>query len=109
MRHVQPDMAQLGIVLVDHDDFPGRLNPEHRSVALVNVEIGDAAGPATLARGKWDFAREHFVIGLLHLLLRPGLQDRIAKVSDVESGLPGRALIGGVRMSRIVSDRTWTA
>src|SRR6516164_2735950 len=66
-------------------------------------EAGNARRQAARSRREADLAGQHFVVVLLHVLLYPRLQIRIAEIGDPIGGLPSGA-IGNERMCRIVDE-----
>src|SRR6185503_12430400 len=77
---VQPDAPDFGPTLVDHDDLVLLLEKEGRLDRGKDREARNADRPAQLARTEGHLSGQHFVIGLLHLLLGPRLKDRIAQI-----------------------------
>src|SRR5258708_19671761 len=89
MLNIHVDVTDLRAQLVDDQHFLRRLNEVDRLAASVDVQAWNACRPAAFARYVGDLAGEHVVVRLLHLLDRPGLQDRIGKIGDAISRLAG--------------------
>src|SRR5215510_5782691 len=82
MRHVQIDMADLRVELIDDTAPFGRLDETNTLAEVINIHAGYAGRPAPLASDERNFSGEHLFIGLSHLLVNPGLQNRIGEVRD---------------------------
>ena len=93
MRDVHIDVARLLIELVDHHDRIGGVNPVQRlPAARVHRKSRNPGRPAALARDVGDFALQHLVIRLLHLLLCPILKHRVGEIGDPVGRLASTAI-----------------
>src|SRR5580704_15531603 len=106
VRHVHTDMTHLLIVFRNDQHLVWRLKKIDRPIAFVDVDVGDAARPAALARRERNFSGQDLVIGLLHLFFGPGLENRIAQIGNPERELALGLSEGIVRMLLVGDDRT---
>src|SRR5215471_12229079 len=108
MGHVHVDAADLLIAWNDDPDLLERLQKVKGVRATLTHETGNAQRYAARSRSKPNLALQHFVIVLFHVLLHPGLQVRIAEISDPKRRLPADA-VGNEGMRRILGDGRQTA
>jgi len=103
MRHVHVDAPDLVIARKDQPDLLGCLDEIERRRSTVGHEAGNARRHAARGRREGDLAREHFVIVLLHVLLHPRVQVRIAEIGD-PIGRLGASAVVDERMRGIVGN-----
>src|SRR6266852_7278781 len=75
-------MPRLMVEFADERDLGGSLQEIQGLHARVDGEARNARRPTSLSRDEWNFPRQHFIVGLFHLLNDPGPQNRIAEVRD---------------------------
>src|SRR5579863_9483543 len=112
MRPVEKDSPDHMITLPDHPDF-GRCLDEVDRFERIEQLAWNAARPAARLRRERHLAlaAEQLLVGLLHLLLCPWLQDRILAVGDADRGLLADAVgfrIAEIGIGGIVADRPVT-
>ena len=103
MKHAsRPTLVIMGLALIaspaaaiDDRHFFFRLQEIERHHERVDDEARNAAGIASFAGPERDLPGYHVVIGFLHRLLGPGLQDRIVEIGHpvgrLDAGTPRRA------------------
>src|SRR5262249_19454910 len=88
MGHIQINVPVLMTELVRDYDQLRRLDEINRLHACIDGKAGHACWPAALSGNVGHFSRQHVVVGFLHLLDRPGLEDRVAEIRNPISRLP---------------------
>src|SRR5258706_8024406 len=110
MRHVQKDTAHFRPSRIHDRHFFLGLQKIKRHDERVDDKAGDAAGITSFARAEGDVSGKYLVVGLFHLLLGPGLQNRVVQIGYAVSRLNSRPSCGAVvdiGIARIVGDRPW--
>src|SRR4051812_37622244 len=82
MRYIHRDAAELLIALTDHPDLIRRLHEIKGVRSALRHESRHAERHAARPRREGDLAGQHFVTVFFHAFLDPGLQVRIAEISN---------------------------
>src|SRR5260370_32696208 len=98
------DAVHLMLAGKDKQDDLGRWKEIKRRRPAVSHEARNPSMRAARTRREGDLAGKHFVVVLLHVLLHPWLQIRIAQIRDPVGRLSAGA-VADERMRRIVGDR----
>src|SRR5256885_12323072 len=109
MRDIQIDMANFRAAGVDDRHLLGGLEEIERLDKRVDYEAWNSGRIASFTRPKRHFAGKDLVVGLLHLLFGPRLQNGIVQiryaVGGLDSGSSRRAVVN-IRITGIIGDRT---
>ena len=95
MGHIEIDAPDLLVRRVNDQNLLGRLD-EIDGTAEIRHEAGNTRRHAARAGCERDFSGQHFVVVLLHPLLGPWLQVRIAEIGNPKRRLPACRIVGNV-------------